>query len=871
MNCPACDHANQPGERYCGGCGKALDSAAAKQSAGASVPGTLAESHPESFGTGRYKVIRLLGTGGSKRVYLARDSALNRDVAVSVIGADGGLDEAGRSRLTHEARALGVLGDHPHIATIYDIGELDGRPYIVSQYLPGGTLADLLAHSPSHRLAIAEAIRYADEICQALEYTHSHGIVHRDVKPSSVWLSELGTAALGDFGLAFATGQTHLTASGMMIGTAGYMAPEQALGQPLELQSDLYSLGVTLYELLTGRLPFTGDNVLAVVSQHINAPPPAMSTLRTDIPAALDALVMKLLAKSPAARPASAAEVRDALRAISGRQNASMDAIVTTVMAERPDLKAHAAPDGTVTILFSDIENSTVLTERLGDKRAQEFLHAHNAIIRKELAQYRGHEVKSMGDGFMVAFTSARTAVECAIAIQRSFETHCRAHPELALRVRVGLNTGEAITESGDLYGRAVIMAARVSAKADGREILVSAVTRDILRGVTELHFDDGRDFELKGLAGVHRIYRVLWDDASTTAATTPEFATDPAPLPGRITVPTVMPRQWGRTAAMLAVISIAIIAALYYGRYLTIGQVKETVAPVQKGAFTLAGQMIAPRVLHTATLLPDGTVLIAGGKGDQGPLASTEIYSPRDGTFRAGPSMLEPRFAHAATLLTDGSVIVTGGFNWSKRVLNSVEIYDSTTRRWRSAAPLGVPRYGHTATLLPSGKVLLAGGSNLEGEMRNTQVYNPVSNMSAPVEPLTEPRTRHTAATLSDGRVVLIGGVNDQGLVLRDEIFDPVNDTWSDGAKLAHGRYGLAAVMLPDHRAIILGGEDSTGVLDSAEIFDPELHAWSPLSSMKVPRYGPAAAALTDGTVIVTGGQDALGNILSSVERYTP
>jgi class 3 adenylate cyclase len=180
------------------------------------------------------------------------------------------------------------------------------------------------------------------------------------------------------------------------------------------------------------------------------------------------------------------------------------------------DLRAEAAPDGTVTILFTDIENSTPLTEQLGDLRAQELLNAHNAIIREQVAAQRGFEVKSMGDGFMIAFSSARRALLCAIAIQRAFAAYSAANPGTAIRVSIGVHTGEAIKQSGDFYGKAVIIASRIGARARGGEILVSSTLKELTENTGDLQFDEGREVELKGLAGSYRLYSALWDSAGS-------------------------------------------------------------------------------------------------------------------------------------------------------------------------------------------------------------------------------------------------------------------------------------------------------------------------------------------------------------------
>ncbi|MGA9371540.1 MAG: AAA family ATPase, partial [Solirubrobacterales bacterium] len=195
----------------------------------------------------------------------------------------------------------------------------------------------------------------------------------------------------------------------------------------------------------------------------------------------------------------------------------SIDDMVSALEEERPDMRAHAAPDGTVAILFSDIEDSTVLTERLGDEQWLEVLREHNAIFREQISRHDGYEVKSQGDGFMLAFPDPCEALECAIEVQQAFAERDRDGGGEALHVRMGLHTGEVISEEGDYFGKNVILAARIAAQAIGGEILVSEEMRDAVSG-NGLRFDDGRDLELKGLAGSHRVFRAEWATQETAA-----------------------------------------------------------------------------------------------------------------------------------------------------------------------------------------------------------------------------------------------------------------------------------------------------------------------------------------------------------------
>src|SRR5919106_1283423 len=193
------------------------------------------------------------------------------------------------------------------------------------------------------------------------------------------------------------------------------------------------------------------------------------------------------------------------------RELEEMESIAKDVERTRPDLSGAVAPNGTVTVLFTDIEGSTQLTEDLGDREWMEVLRKHNEIVREQLALHSGFEVKSQGDGFMLAFSSARDALRCARGFQRAVaESDSNGH---RLRVRMGLHTGEPIREADDFYGKAVIQAARIAAEARGSEILVSSLVRDLTESSGEYVFATPRDVELKGLSGTHRVAPVLWQD----------------------------------------------------------------------------------------------------------------------------------------------------------------------------------------------------------------------------------------------------------------------------------------------------------------------------------------------------------------------
>jgi serine/threonine protein kinase len=266
----------------------------------------------ETLAGGRYRVERMLGQGGMAAVYLAHDAELERPVAIKVLAEHLATDDAFRQRFLREARMAAKLS-HPNIVHVYDQGDEDGRPFIVMEYVEGVTLGDeLREHGP---LPPARVVDLALQICGGLEHAHASGLVHRDVKPGNLLLREDGTVKIADFGIARAAQATKLTQIGSVLGTAAYLAPEQAAGEQVTAAADIYSLGCVLFELLTGRTPYVFETLPELVVKQREEPITPIRELRPEVPAELEAAVMHCLARNPEYRPASAADLAQELAA----------------------------------------------------------------------------------------------------------------------------------------------------------------------------------------------------------------------------------------------------------------------------------------------------------------------------------------------------------------------------------------------------------------------------------------------------------------------------------------------------------------------------------------------------------------------------
>ncbi len=276
----------------------------------------------------RYEVTRMIGVGGMASIWAAKDTLLRRDVAIKVLAEQFGEQQRFVERFEREARTAASLSGHPHVVTIYDVGEHRGRSFIVMEHLPGGTFADRMS---SGRPARADVLRWLGEAASALDFAHLKGVVHRDVKPRNLLFDGLGRLVVADFGIARAAFEEQLTASGELLGTAAYISPEQTAGEPATPASDRYALAVVAYEALTGGLPYGTGTLMELAARRTQTDPPRASERSPGVPPAVDDVLLRGLARDPGARFETASDFVEALDGALAQQ--------------APATRAVAAPD----------------------------------------------------------------------------------------------------------------------------------------------------------------------------------------------------------------------------------------------------------------------------------------------------------------------------------------------------------------------------------------------------------------------------------------------------------------------------------------------------------------------------------------------
>jgi N-acetylneuraminic acid mutarotase len=295
-------------------------------------------------------------------------------------------------------------------------------------------------------------------------------------------------------------------------------------------------------------------------------------------------------------------------------------------------------------------------------------------------------------------------------------------------------------------------------------------------------------------------------------------------------------------------------------------------------GAWSPTGSLTTARYQHTATLLPDGRVLVAGGADPSDILGSAELYDPSTATWHSTGSLNSVRNYHTATSLPNDTILVAGGLNYTHGYFTSAELYDPAAGTWSATGNLISDRYEHTATLLPNGTVLVAGGATLSGAvyvaLRSAELYDPATGRWSATGSLTTARGQHTATLLPNGTVLVVGGTN-SGALASAELYDPATGTWSATGSLATQRWKHTATLLPSGKVLIAGGANGTNTaLASAELYDPAAGTWSATGNLAIGRTRHTATLLPDGTVLVAGGLVLAADVLkygASTQLYDP
>ena len=290
----------------------------------------------------RYAALRHIASGGMASVWCARDRALGRNVAIKLLAERFADDDDANERFVREARAAARLSGHPNVVMIYDVGEteVDGRAFIVMEFLAGGTVADALRVDSVRRV---HAVKWLNEAASALDYAHSRGVLHRDIKPANLLLDRDRTLHVADFGIARLGTEDTITGSGQVLGTASYLAPEQALGQPATAASDRYSLAVAAFELLVGERPFTAQHFAAQARQHIEQAPPAASSINRALPPSVDRILARGMAKRPEERWPSAQDFARAVESALTEAATRPYRTAAQAAAARPPRQPHPA------------------------------------------------------------------------------------------------------------------------------------------------------------------------------------------------------------------------------------------------------------------------------------------------------------------------------------------------------------------------------------------------------------------------------------------------------------------------------------------------------------------------------------------------
>ncbi|HEY5995289.1 MAG TPA: protein kinase [Gallionellaceae bacterium] len=503
---------------------------------------------------GRYEIIRVLGSGAMGVVYEANDSKLHRKVAIKTIIKSAMVDAAQAAdyseRFMREAQSIARL-NHPNIVTVYDFGEEGDIAYFVMEFIQGHELKEFL--DSGVRFPLKKSLNYMLDLLSALDYAHTQGIVHRDVKPANIMIDNSGRLKLTDFGVVKVLDKQEGTQAGTMVGTPGYMSPEQILGTSISPRSDIFAAGVVLYQLLTWQKPFTGEGVFTIQQKIVNEAPTTPSTLDSGLSPELDRMVNKALAKKPEDRYAHARDFADDIRGFlsdAAEQAAPAQDVEQTVVTSSAEEKTVVAEGAEmtvanvggnaepatdmekylaererletafqekfhrfVTVMFTDLKGSTTIAEREGDIVSRMLIKAISDILIPAIRENNGVFVKSIGDGSLSYFLNALDAVRAAARIQKEMDALNMAKKfRFPVLMRIGMHSGKCVVEEKDIYGDVVNTASRFESSADPGGILMSEDTYNALSDKSEIYCRFVKQVTLKGKSEPYNAYKAFWN-----------------------------------------------------------------------------------------------------------------------------------------------------------------------------------------------------------------------------------------------------------------------------------------------------------------------------------------------------------------------
>ena len=466
-----------------------------------------------------YKILTKLGQGGMGHVYLAEDLQLGRRVAIKLLAPEFALDPSIKERFKQEAKAVAALS-HANIVTIYEFGDFNNNPYIVMEYIDGKSLREKLAKT---KLPWPEVITIIRQICEGLNKSHRTGIIHRDLKPENILFDSDGGVKILDFGLAKFRNHQNITQKSMRLGTINYMSPEQLRGKEIDVQSDIFSLGVILYEILCGQLPFSAEYEASLIYSILHDQPRPIKEYDPNLPPALQKVIERALAKDKTARYRTVNELSLDLAAIQDHPGIAKPeseigdpGSVEQLLEHRQqiDKLIESKYKKSIVILISDIVGSTEFFEQRGDIEGRAMVSRHHRQMFPLIQNYQGEIIKTMGDSIMASFQDVAAATRCACEMQIKLAAeNKKLPPDDRIKIRIALHYGMAVIEEGDVYGDAVNVAARIEKLTGGGQIMISQSVVDALGHDTDQTVVQAGNASVKGKAEKIALYRLRWYD----------------------------------------------------------------------------------------------------------------------------------------------------------------------------------------------------------------------------------------------------------------------------------------------------------------------------------------------------------------------